>query len=103
MKWFADHIFADAKDRDSPLINVIDANLAGLPATSIVTAEVDPLRSEGETLAIRLMAQGADVQQQNYQGVTHEFFGMVPVVAAARQAQTFVFERLCGAFARKIH
>jgi acetyl esterase/lipase len=103
MKWFMDHIFANSEGEDSPLINVIDANLASLPATTIVTAEVDPLRSEGETLAIRLMGQSVDVQQQNYQGVTHEFFGMAPVVAAARQAQTFVFERLCGAFARKMH
>lgn len=103
MKWFADHIFADAKDKDSLLINVIDANLTGLPPTTIVTAEIDPLRSEGETLAIRLMAQNSEVVHQNYQGVTHEFFGMAAVVKTAREAQTFVFERLCGAFARKMH
>jgi len=103
MKWFFDQVFANAKDKDSLLINVTEANLAGLPATTIVTAEVDPLRSEGETLAIRLMGQGTEVLHQNYLGVTHEFFGMASVVAAARQAQTFVFERLCGAFARKMH
>ncbi|MEC5387992.1 alpha/beta hydrolase [Uliginosibacterium sp. H3] len=103
MKWFAEQIFADPKDKDSPLINLVEANLGWLPPTTIITAEVDPLRSEGETLAIRLMGQGTDVLHQNYLGVTHEFFGMAPVVAAARQAQTLVFERLCGSFARKMH
>ncbi|MDB5815911.1 MAG: lipase [Rhodocyclales bacterium] len=103
MKWFFDHVFARSADKDSLLVNVIEANLAGLPSTTVITAEVDPLRSEGETLAIRLMGQGTDVLHQNYVGVTHEFFGMAPVVGAAREAQSFVFERLCGAFARKMH
>jgi len=102
MKWFVDHVFTNAADKESLLINVVDANLAGLPPTTVVTAEVDPLRSEGESLAIRLMGHGIDVAHQNYAGVTHEFFGMADVVGAAREAQGFVFERLCGAFARRM-
>ena len=76
------------------------ARLQGLPPATIVNAEIDPLRSEGETLARRLQEAGVPVEQRTYGGVTHEFFGMAPAVADAVAAQDFVGDRLRGALGR---
>jgi hypothetical protein len=40
------------------------------------------------------------VERRLYPGVTHEFFGMAPVVAKAAQAQQYAGARLRAAFAR---
>ena len=78
---------------------MVDApDLAGLPPTTIVTAEIDPLRSEGQLLAQRLRNAGVEVAANNYEGVTHEFFGAAPVVEKATEAQAYVASRLREAF-----
>ena len=89
MEWFFGHYQRAAADRQDPRIDLVRANLAGLPPTVIVTAQIDPLRSEGETLAARLRAAGVSVSARDYAGVTHEFFGMSAVVAKAKDAQAF--------------
>ena len=73
------------------------ARLQGLPPATIVNAEIDPLRSEGEALARRLQEAGVPVEQRTYEGVTHEFFGMAPAVAGVQAAQGFVGQRLRAA------
>ena len=93
---------ARPEDIRNSLIDLVEApNLKGLPPTTIVTDEIDPLRSEGMTLAERLKAAGVPVESMDYAGVTHEFFGMGAVVAKARQAQDFVNGRLRAAFDTK--
>ena len=57
-----------------------------LAASRLINAQIDPLTSEGEALAEALTAQGVDVQQMTYPGVTHEFFGMGAVVPEAKEA-----------------
>jgi acetyl esterase len=52
----------------SPLLA---ANLTGLPATRIMTAEFDPLRHDGELYAARLTAAGVTVSQNRYPGAVH--------------------------------
>ncbi|RFU49627.1 alpha/beta hydrolase [Paraburkholderia sp. DHOC27] len=90
MLWFVQNVINDESDLRNPLIDVVSAELANLPPTVIVTAGIDPLRSDGEKLAEKLAAAGVAVEHRNYQGATHEFFGMAPVVQAARDAQAFV-------------
>ena len=53
----------------------------------MITAQIDPLRSEGKELADRLKSAGVEVDYKNYNGVTHEFFGMGAVVDEAKQAR----------------
>jgi acetyl esterase len=99
MGWFFDKYLRSPRDGNNPLINVVDApDLAGLPPTTIVTAEIDPLRSEGQLLAQRLRNAGVEVASNNYEGVTHEFFGAAPVVEKAKEAQAYVASRLREAF-----
>ena len=64
------------------------------PPTTVITAEVDPLQSEGALLAQRLRAAGVDVEHAHFEGVTHEFFGMGAVVDKAREAVQVVRDDL---------
>jgi acetyl esterase len=64
-----------------PRISLVRANLKGLPPTTIITAGLDPLNNDGSMLSDKLKAAGVTVNYKNYDGVTHEFFGMAAVVA----------------------
>jgi acetyl esterase/lipase len=90
MLWFVHHVIDSDSDLTSPLIDVVSADLSRLPPAAIVTAGIDPLRSDGEKLAQKLRGAGVAVEHRNYRGATHEFFGMAAVVQAARDAQAFV-------------
>ncbi|WP_144142067.1 alpha/beta hydrolase [Paraburkholderia sp. BCC1884] len=90
MLWFIQNVIDAKADLSSPLIDVLSVNLSRLPPTVVVTAGIDPLRSEGEKLAEKLHSSGVRVEHRNYRGATHEFFGMAAVVEAARDAQAFV-------------
>ncbi len=98
MAWFAKHEFKDAKDKEDPRIDLLSANLAGLPPTTIITAEIDPLRSGGEMLADKLKAAGVDVAYKNYAGVAHEFFGMGAVLSESKDATKLAATHLRKAF-----
>jgi acetyl esterase len=94
MLWFVENVINNKTDLKSPLIDVVSANLQGLPPTALVTAGIDPLRSDGEKLGEKLRDAGVIVEHRHYQGATHEFFGMATVVNAAREAQAFVVSDL---------
>lgn len=99
IEWYFAHTTSGPTDLADKRLNVIgEADLHGLPPTTIVSAETDPLRSEGEMLAAKLQAAGVDVQQRTFPGVTHEFFGMGSVVGQANLAETFADKRLAAAF-----
>jgi len=98
MAWFFAQYLNSPQDGATPAISAVDANLAGLPPTTIINAELDPLRSEGEQLAERMRAAGVAVEQRTFPGVTHEFFGMTPVLATAREAQAMAAAALRAAF-----
>jgi acetyl esterase/lipase len=100
MEWFVKHVFASPGDaQDSRLDLVGKADLRGLPDATVITADIDPLRSEGEMLAARLTEAGSAVKYENFRGATHEFFGMDAVVKDAAQAQDFAAKELKEAFA----
>ena len=87
MRWFFSHYLRSPRDADTPAISPARVrDLSGLPPTTVITAEIDPLRSEGELLADRLRQAGVPVDVGSYAGVTHEFFGMGAVVDKAAQA-----------------
>jgi acetyl esterase/lipase len=90
MLWFIHNVINSESDLTSPLIDVVSADLSRLPPAVIVTAGIDPLRSDGEKLAQKLHSAGVPVEHRNDRGATHEFFGMAAVVQAARDAQAFV-------------
>ena len=98
MAWFAGHEFKNPSDTKDPRIDLLHADLRGLPPTTIITAQIDPLRSGGEMLADKLKAAGVKVDSKNYTGVTHEFFGMGAVLKESRDATQFAAGELKKAF-----
>ena len=101
MKWFFEKYMKNADDAKNPLlVPLAHADLKGMPPTTVITAEIDPLRSEGQALAEKLKAAGVKVDSKNYPGVTHEFFGMAAVVDDAKQAEEQAAEGLKRALGR---
>ena len=98
MEWFFRQYLNDPQEGATPAISLAQADLAGLPPATIINAELDPLRTDGELLAARLRASGVRVEQRTFDGVTHEFFGMTPVLAKAREAQDLAASALRSAF-----
>lgn len=99
MMWFFKQYLRTPEDGRSPYISLVHANnLSGLPPATVVTAEIDPLRSEGEMYAKRLRDAGVRVSARRYAGVTHEFFGMGAVVKEAKDAEMYVAASLRTAF-----
>jgi acetyl esterase len=98
MGWFVQNYIRTPDDAKDPRINLLSANFKGLRPATIITAEIDPLMTEGKELADRMKNQGVAVDYRNYDGVTHEFFGMAPVVKAAIDAQSFATTNLKKSF-----
>lgn len=98
MGWFMKNYLRSPEDMKDKRINLVEANLRGLPPTTIITAEIDPLQSEGKMLYERLENQGVDVTYKDYPGMTHEFFSMAPALNEAKQAQEEVSEELKASF-----
>lgn len=98
LRWFYDKYLTGPADGEQPLFSVRRADLAGLPPATVITADIDPLRSEGQAYAHSLQAAGVPVDYKNYEGVTHEFFGMGAVLLEARQAVDQAATALRAAF-----
>ncbi|MDR4307055.1 alpha/beta hydrolase [Chelatococcus sambhunathii] len=100
IEWIFGHALMSPSEKEDPRLDVVGrADLAGLPPTTLLTAEIDPLRSEGLELGNRLRAAGVDVNGVDFEGVSHGFFGMGAIVRHARTAQEIVGRDLAAAFA----
>ena len=100
MAWFFKQYLSSPADGRNPLIDLVHADLKGLPSATVINAQIDPLRSEGEQLAKALEAAGVESEQKTYSGVTHEFFGMGKVVDVAKDAEQMAADGLKHGFAR---
>lgn len=98
MEWFVKNYLNSMAEAKDPRINLVAANLKGLPSTTIITAQIDPLQSDGLMLTDKLKAAGISVDSKNYDGVTHEFFGMGTIVPEAKEANMYAVEQLKKAF-----
>ena len=102
MVWFRNHYLRsprDAEDWRASPIRV--ATLAGLAPAIVVTAECDVLHNDGERYAEALRRAGVPVEYKEYSGMIHAFFGMVPVVDDAMNAQRAVWAAFKRAFTRR--
>ena len=87
MKWTFGHYLPDGFDHADPyLFPLRAADLSGLPAALIVTAEFDPLRDEGRAYAERLRAAGAAVEHVHLDDQMHGFLLQETAVDRARDA-----------------
>ncbi|MBC7662628.1 MAG: alpha/beta hydrolase [Caulobacter sp.] len=99
VEWFVDKLINSKDDLKDKRLQLIDADLSGLPGITIISADIDPLRSDGAQMEDALRKARVPVERRNFDGVTHEFFGMSAVVEKAREAQAWAGDRLLEAFA----
>jgi acetyl esterase/lipase len=87
MKWFMNHYQRSPEDAANPYAYPLKAkDLRGLPPALVITAEMDPLRDQGEAYAARLREAGVPTTASRYDGVTHVFINMAPRLEAGRKA-----------------
>ncbi|HZR84252.1 MAG TPA: alpha/beta hydrolase [Candidatus Binatia bacterium] len=100
MVWFWNHYLRDRSDAESPYASPIRArDLRGLPPATVITAEYDPLRDEGEAYGERLAAAGVPTRTTRYDGMIHGFFGMTEILPQAKEAMRQAAAALRDAFA----
>jgi acetyl esterase len=91
MEWFIGHYMGTSADKKDPLASPHfspDSLLKGAPPALIITAELDPLRDEGEEYGRRLIANGVPASIIRYNGMFHSFFGMPHLLDDANSAHT---------------
>ena len=101
MPWFWRHYLSSEANGLEPYASPLQAtNLSGLPPAIMITADIDPLRDEGEAYAQRLADAGVSVKATRYHGMTHEFFGLAGVVDKAKEAVEEVADGLKQVFSQ---
>ena len=114
--WAQDQYAPTRRQRTDPRLDLAArTDLAGLPAATVVLAQIDPLRSEGAALADRLAAAGPlqpgqpgvgtvrpgiKTEARLFPGVTHGFFGLGTRVPEAAAAEQYAADRLKAALDR---
>ena len=99
MEWFWTKYLPDDLTGNDPLASPLRAgDLSELPSATVLTAEFDPLRDEGELYAERLKQAGVDTQLTRYDGLFHGFFGMGVVMDRAQDAMNETVRALDKAF-----
>jgi acetyl esterase/lipase len=103
MQWLWDQYLPDVSLRSevtaSPLRAIVD-ELRGLPPATIITAEADVLRDDGEAYASKLRAAGVPVTAMRFLGTIHDFVMLNALrdTPAARAATAEMVRALHSAF-----
>jgi acetyl esterase len=100
MGWFMGHYAPDPALHTDPRVSPLrHEDLTGLPPAVVVTAELDPLRDEGEAYATALAAAGVPVEVRRFDEMIHGFFDMGSFSPGAQAAVA----EACAAFAKVLH
>jgi acetyl esterase len=101
MRWFFDHYARTPDDfadwRMSPLRA---PDLAGVAPATVLTAEFDPLRDQGEAYGERLRAAGVPTEILRADGVFHGYFGMQKFLPPAKAPWDLAVSALRAALER---
>lgn len=95
MKWYWDQYMGSERDLSNPYFRpMIEENLSNLPPTFTLTAELDPLRDEGEIFSKRLAEAGVTSVLKRYDSLIHGFVLMQGFLPEARTAIRDIAENI---------
>ena len=95
MQWFWEqYLQTDAHDDNPYAVPMTAKSFAQLAPAIIITAEYDPLRSDGETYAQLLKRDGVAVTYKCFEGMIHGFFTNLAVTPTAAEAIDFAATEL---------
>jgi acetyl esterase len=104
MSWFIDHYLSGgAGRRDDPRVSPLHAAdhvLAATPPATVITAEYDPLRDEGDAYARRLAELGVPTSHVRFGGMFHGFFSLADFVDDGRAANAAAAAAIAAALGR---
>ncbi|HTH28480.1 MAG TPA: alpha/beta hydrolase [Sphingobium sp.] len=84
MRWYWRQYVGDRGPADTPWAAPAEfSKLEGMPPATIITAEYDPLRDEGEGYAMALSRAGVPTELVRAPGMIHGFMAMLGLVDAA--------------------
>ena len=90
MQWFWEqYLQGNAHDKNSYAIPMVAESFTHLPPAVIITAEYDPLLSDGEEYARLLSRDGVPVKYRQFDGMIHGFFTNMAVTPASQEAIDF--------------
>lgn len=98
LRRFAAMYRAGADPGDPRLAPLRASDLSGLAPATVITADHDILRDEGEEYARRLALAGVEVERRRYPGTIHSFFLLPEMFEAGVEARAFAVRRLRAAF-----
>ena len=91
MEWFWDqYLQGDVHDSNPYAVPMKAASFSDLAPAIIITAQYDPLISDGERYAELLQRDGVSVIYKEYAGMIHGFFTNMAVTPTARESIDFV-------------
>ena len=87
IQWFVNNYLPKKGDIENPLASpFLTEDLSNLPPSFVCTAELDPLKDEGEAYAQRLKEAGNQMVFIEYPQVIHGFINMLKIMRKASQA-----------------
>jgi acetyl esterase/lipase len=97
LQWQQDNYLPSPEAKTDPRVNILDADLSGLPDATVILAECDPIRPQGERYGAALEAAGVPTRVHLTAGMVHGFFGLDEVFPTATEAMTFAGQQLAQA------
>lgn len=101
VEWLDARGFHPDQDRSCPLASpLLATDFTHLPPATIISAQYDPLRDEGEAYAKKLTIAGVEVLSKRFMGMIHGFMRFYPKVEATQAALDFACAAIKAHFAR---
>lgn len=101
VKWLDERGFEPTQNRACPLASpLLSSDFKGLPPATVITAQYDPLRDEGEAYAKKLKEAGVNVSLKRFYGMIHGFMRFYPKVDATQAALEFACVAIKNHFAQ---
>lgn len=99
MRWYWEQYLPSEALGDDPRASPLrQADCGGLPCATIITAEFDPLRDEGEAYGHALRAAGVTAEIHRWPGQIHGFMSMLGMIDAADDALSLGAQSLRASF-----